>query len=590
MLHSFQAEGRRFWAATAVLLAVLGAVQVASVRDDSATFDEGLYVTAGYSYLKTGDFRMNVEHPPLAKLLLALPLILLDPTLPLGDPSWAKADLLDFSRVFLYGNRVPADRMLFAARMVAILFTLMFGLAVALWAKWSFGAPAALVALFLFATDPNIIAHGRYATTDLLLAFFFFLAVAAWAGYLVRRRVRDLLWCGVTLGLALLTKFSAVLLLPVFAVLYVCRAWQEEGQDRAATASRGRLSVERSLVSMLVLAMICVAMVLAAYGLKARVCEPARAAGAQTANPYPCTLAETADPKTAAGHFLGVLARALHLPDHPYLMGFYMQYRRNQEGAHSYLLGQHSFRGWWYYFPLVFVLKTPTALLATVAFCSVVGLIGLRRLGLARLRELPFRWLALVMPVLIYFGSAMTSPINVGLRFLLPVYPFLFVFCAAGLVRMRAGRFRRAFPYVLALIVVVQAAECAAIYPHYLAFFNTLAGGPDRGARYVLDSNIDWGQDLKRLKRYLDANHVQSVCLQYFGTASPYYYGISAVPLPFTDDEEGRRSVDCVAAISVSLLNDLYLPPGSYAWLRQRQPDAKIGHSIYVFDLRKERR
>ena len=193
----------------------------------------------------------NVEHPPLAKVLIALPLLWFQPDLPLGHQSWVRAHLRDFEDVFLYNNRIPADSLLFAARSVTIAFTLLFGLAVGLWTRRHFGAPAALLALFLFATDPNIIAHGRYTTNDLLLALFFFLAVIAWTEYLLRRRVRDLVWSGLALGLALLTKSSAVLLVPVFIVLYLCRAWQEEDRSSAQPVLPTRLSVERFFLSML---------------------------------------------------------------------------------------------------------------------------------------------------------------------------------------------------------------------------------------------------------------------------------------------------------------------------------------------------
>ena len=578
--------GFRIWAAA--LLSMLGAVQVTSVLNESATFDEGAYVAAGYSYLKTGDFRMNPEHPPLAKVLSALPLLFYQPDLPLGHPSWAGGYLVDFAEVFLYKNRIPADSLLFAARSVTIAFTLLFGMVVGLWTRRHFGAPAALLALFLFATDPNIIAHGRYTTNDLLTALFFFLAVTAWTEYLLRRRGRDLVWSGLALGLALLTKFSALLLVFIYIALYLCRAWQEEDRGSPPPVFPTRLSVERFFISMLVVAVISVALILPAYAFKSSLCE-------KVGLPIPpgirCCLSDVADPqKSPSGHFLATLARAFHLPDHPYLVGLFTQFQHNEIGHSSYLLGQQSQWGWWYYYPVAFLVKTPTAVLALAAFGLAIGVGTLSRFRLAGLRALPFPWIALVAPILIYFASAMTSQVDLGVRYLLPIYPFLMMLLAAGFLRLRASRFRRAFPYLLALVLVVQTAESAAIYPDYLAFFNTVSGGPANGVRYLLDSNIDWGQDLKRLKHYLDANQVQSVCLNYFGSAPPVYYGITSVPLPWTESIAERKELDCVAAVSVTVLHDLYLPTGSYAWVRQLKPVARIGRSIYVYDLRQGRR
>ena len=579
--------GAGFWIGVAALLAILGAVQVTSVLDESATFDEPGYVAAGYSYLKTGDFRMNPEHPPLAKVLIALPLLWFQPDLPLGHPSWVRAHLRDFEDVFLYNNRIPADSLLFAARSVTIAFTLLFGLAVGLWTRRHFGAPAALLALFLFATDPNIIAHGRYTTNDLLLALFFFLAVIAWTEYLLRRRVRDLVWSGLALGLALLTKSSAVLLVPVFIVLYLCRAWQEEDRSSAQPVLPTRLSVERFFLSMLVVGVISVALILPAYAFKLSPCEKG---GTPIAPGVPCSLSDVIDQQSASGHFLAKLAKAFHLPNHPYLMGLFIQFQHHEGGHPAYLLGQQSKLGWWYYYPVVFLVKTPTAVLALTAFGCAIGVAALSRFRITGLRAMAFPRLALLVPILIYFASTMTSRFDLGVRYLLPIYAFLMVLLADMFLSLRASRFRRAFPYLLALVVGVQAAESAAVYPHYLAFFNTVSGGPNNGAQYLLDSNIDWGQDLKRLKQYLDANRVQSVCLTYFGTAPPAYYGITGVSLPQTADIEARKQLDCVAAISVTPLHDVYVAPGSYAWVRQLKPMAKIGQSIYVYDLRRERR
>ena len=560
-------SGRRFWIAVAVLLAIMGTAQVTSVLDETATYDEGFYIAAGYSYLKTGDFRMNPEHPPLAKLLDALPLLWLRPELPLSHFSWARGYLMDFAKVFLYQNRIPADTLLFAARSVTMVFTLVFGLVLALWARRQFGAPVALLALVLFAFDPNLIAHGRYTTNDFFTALFFFLAVIAWVQYLLTRRTRDLALAGAALGLALLTKFSAVLLLPIFVVLYLIRAWQEEGRNTPT-----RLSVERFFASTLVMAAIVVALIVAAYGFKTHLCEVPGST---------CTLADVTDARSPSGHFLATLTRALHLPNHPYLMGLFMQFQNTSGGHPAYLLGQLSSQGWWYYYPVVFLVKTPTAVL----LLTVLGLLAcaarFRRLTLSRLRSLPFVWLGLAVPILLYSASVLTSRVDLGVRYLLPIYPFLLVLLAALVFRIR-----RALPYLLTVLVAVQVIESAACYPNYLAFFNTLSSGPSNGSRYLLDSNLDWGQDLKKLKRYLDANHVQRIPLSYFGTAPPYYYGISDAPLPRTREVAARQQLNSLVAISVNLLHDLYLEPGSYEWLRARKPVAKAGESIYIYDLR----
>lgn len=276
------------------------------------------------------------------------------------------------------------------------------------------------------------------------------------------------------------------------------------------------------------------------------------------------------------------------LPAHPYLLGLNRVGEFDKGGHHAYLLGQHSMFGWWYYFPVVFAVKTPTAVLLLAVVCLGIGIVAAaRKLRLATivsgLRRMPFQWVVLTVPMVVYAAMLLTSHVNLGVRYLLPAYPFLFVLLAAVVMP-------RARAWMIVALVAVQLFEVARIYPNYLAFFNTVSGGPESGPRYLADSNIDWGQDLKKLRKYLDGTGWKGdVCLCYFGSASPLYYGIRSVYLPETKDVEQRRNVDCLAAISVTQLYDVYIAPGTFRWLRELKPMAKVGYSIYVYDLRKRR-
>ncbi|MGC9969809.1 MAG: phospholipid carrier-dependent glycosyltransferase [Bryobacteraceae bacterium] len=561
-----------FWAAVAALLVTMGAVQVLSALQETQTWDEGIYLAAGYSYWKTGDYRMNREHPPLFKLLFALPLLPLNPSLPADRQVWDTADQADFSYQFMHQNRVPADTLLFLGRAGAILLTLLFGLLLVLWARREFGAAPAVLALFLFAFDPNLIAHSRYVTADLMVTLFIFLAVVTWAKFLETKRYRDLVLAAAMLSLALVSKFSALFLLPLLLLFYLLRWWQE--------GRGGRLSAKHLAVSLVIAGTICVATVCVVYGP-----ETVRSIH----GPRLTAVVDRSTPVSAALHWFG---KRLGLPAHPYLVGLHAQAVHDHLGHPAYLMGQHSQTGWWYYFPVVFAVKTPTAVLLLCAACFGLALLWLARAGplvaLRGLRAIPLRWLVVSLTPAVYFLLSMLSHINIGIRHLLPVYPFLFVLLAAALFHKRLDRFRWARAGLLALVIAVLLAESVGIYPHYLAFFNTLAGGPGRGPEYLVDSNIDWGQDLKKLRKYLDSiRWKQPVCVAYFGRASMTYYGIEYQGLPTTDDLTGRGQVDCLAAISVTLLHDVYLGSASYRWLRERTPMAKVGYSIYVYDLRK---
>jgi len=176
-------DSRVFWAATGLLLAYMGVVLVTTSRKESQTWDEAVHLMAGYLYWKTGDFEVNWEHPPLGKLLAAAPLLVLNPRLPLEHEAWWARDFFGLARIFLYKNRVPPDTLLFTGRLPTIALTLVLGALLAVWTRRRFGAGPALLALFLYSLDPNLIAHGRYVTTDLIATLMIFSAVAAFSGY-----------------------------------------------------------------------------------------------------------------------------------------------------------------------------------------------------------------------------------------------------------------------------------------------------------------------------------------------------------------------------------------------------------------------
>lgn len=510
---------RWFWPVALALIGVGTALQISSLHLETQTFDEGFHLAAGYSYWSQGDYRMNPEHPPLGKMLCALPLLWLKPSLPVRTKAWYDRDQWEFSDAFLYGNRVPPETMLNTARLVTVALTAALGLAVAWWTRRRFGAVAGLLALGFTVFDPNLLAHGRYVTTDLIVGLFFFLTVACWVEYLDRGG-RWAAWAGLALGLALASKYSAALLPPILLVLSLTRRPKGWWRGLAVACT------------------IALAVVAATYGR-----ETWRILGGSGETPT---------------YWTGLRAVAGH----------------NAIGHVTYLLGERSQYGWWQYFPVAFAVKTPAAVL--------VGL-GLALAAAFRAwRSIPFAAWAPLIAALAYFAVAMSGQLNLGLRHILPCYPLLYVFAAALASTSRRG------PAIAALVLVLTAVESLSRYPHYLAFFNVFAGGPSRGPEYLVDSNIDWGQDVKKLKAYLETQGNPPLCIDYFGTAKLRAYEIREGYLPRTDPAEIER-MDCLAAISVTLLKGLYIDPTWYRYLDSRQPIAKIGWSIYVYDFRKKK-
>jgi hypothetical protein len=557
----------RFWTAVALLLALMAGLQIASARTETQVWDEGFELGSAYAYLKTGKLRFNLEQPPLAKVLAALPLLYLNPRLPVEDPSWINKQDIEFGIAFLYHNRVRADTMLLAARAMIILLTVALGVLIAAWTRRRFGNGPALLAVALVAFDPNLLAHGHYATTDLGAAFFMFAACVAWDAFLGSRRKVHLMLGGILLGFAIGTKFSALMLLPVFAVLYAIRWWQQK--ERFSW-----LHFAGSLLSVAVIAYLAIVLV---YLPEAKYFVPSWA----MKRPGPA-LDTVVDRSNMLGDLLCRIGNVASLQANSFYRGFSDFARHNTGGHPSYLLGQISDTGWWYYFPVVFLVKTPTADLLLFGIVLAGGTLVLFKNGF----RVTTPWATILVPALLYFSLSMASHIDLGIRHLLPFYPFFFIVLAAGFFAVVKLRWRSWTGWLLMVVGILLAAESLSAFPDYLSFFNLVSGGTRRGPHYLLDSNIDWGQDLKNLKLYMSRHPARQYCLEYFGNADPAYYGMNVGYVARTNQPQERQDMDCMVAISVTLLYELYEAPGSFTWLRARKPVGRVG-SIWIYDVRK---
>ena len=561
MLHRLAERRWTPWLAVVPLAALL-AMQVSSIRLESATWDEPWELTAGYSYWKTGDFRLQPEHPPLGKLLVALPLLFLAPDFPLNDPAWAKGDGVDLARRFLYGNRYSPEILLGAGRAMTIAVSVALGVVIFWWARCRFGDLPALVALWLYCFDPNVVAYGRYVKNDLLTTLLVFLAMAVWDAYLTNPRRVRLVAASVLLGLALAAKFSAVFLLPAFLLLWWWR------KQRRETPVRSKAFVVSVLISS--------GMLLACYAPQTHLLTP-MTRDQHMANPGVRMLHRHINAGSPVGKMLAWVGSHLGLRAHPLLIGIAEFAAHSERGHESYLLGRHSKEGFWYYFPIAFAVKTPLATLALLLITVVL---------LWWKRSPPAALPLLVVPLLTFGPLVILSHVNTGVRHLLPLYPFLFILMGAVLVA-HAWPMRR---FLLPLLLAGVAVETLSIHPHYTAFFNRAAGGPAAGPRYLLDSNLDWGQDALKLRSWVDENRARPLCICYFGKTTLKKHNIHMNGLiPLSHETGARNAIDCYVAISATPLHGLYTSPDSFAWLRELEPVARIGYSIYVYDLRRKK-
>jgi hypothetical protein len=525
--------------AIALLLAFLlqGA---AFIRTNSQTFDEAIHLAAGYSYLATGDFRLNTAHPPLSKQLAALPLYLLDRSNFDPDPElWESAAEWKISRDFLYHGTIRHERALAVGRVPNLLLgAALIGL-IGWWARRLWGTASALVAMALAAFDPNLIAHSSVITPDLPLSFFCFSTFYLCWEYANAPSRWRMLAVGSSIGCALASKHTAVvLLLPLCLAFLLADPGELPGTKDPRQLLRRLRKAGVSLSGILFVALLTFSVSYFFFGL------PAWVTG-------------------LVDHF-----RAPAVP--------------------AFFLGEISKEGWWLYFPVAFVLKTPEGTLLMLALSLLLWNKG-ERLQRSHL-------LFIVLPPTIYFLAMALVRVNIGIRYLLPVYPFVFLLCS----RLATVRFSAPVPDLLprslliGLPIALSIGSSLGAAPHQLAYFNFLSGGPAKGASYLGDSNLDWGQDLQNLRNFLEKQRVPMVYLSYFGTAPPQSYGLRYQFLPgFFDplQEPSRELLPLhsereLLAISVNNLQGTYLlDPNLYGWLRAYSPIARIGGSIYVYDL-----
>lgn len=525
---------------------------------DSPTMDEQNHLARGLALLRTGDPRLSVEHPPLVNALSAFPLLAVpEIRLPIDHPSWnepqgwyAFAEQL----LWIYNRDVP--RMIFLARLPIVWLTLGLALVAFHFGGELWGQPAGLAALLLVLFDPNILAHGRYATTDIGGTTFLLLsALLLWRMWLVVAwSWQRLLVAGIALGLAFASKLSNLSFIPIFALLAILPLYRREWKWQLA----GRRLFQFGVVCLLALPII--------WALYAFEWGPLKV-GLDVLKPL----------------------TGVSLPMPTFLGGIGQVLAISGGGRPAYLLGQFSTEGWWFYFPTAFLVKTPLPVL--LLFVLAIALL---------FKDRPSRGRAayLLVPAVLYFLVVVQSGLNIGYRHLLPVLPFLYVLAGglvgAGISRLAATRgHRRAVQVaVLATILLVLLIDVR-LHPHYLSYFNVLAGGPDNGHKVLIDSNIDWGQDLLRLKRWMSAHEVEHLKLAWFGTADPSYYDISHDPLPgFPRNLELWQELPFdpespdpgIYAISVTNLWEFLREDKTvYSWFREREPDDKVGYSIFIY-------
>jgi hypothetical protein len=562
------ARRNRFLATAAFLLliGVLCAELMLSIHHESQTWDEACHIFAGYSYWTRADFGMNPEHPPLVKLLAAVPLLGMSLQVPAHPGYFSKEEDFLTATDFVYKN--DAEQILFRTRTAVALLTVLLAVMLFVVARKMFGVSAALVALGLLVFEPNILAHGMVVTTDIGLTLFLFASVYFYYRFTERPSWSRFFLTGLAAGLALSTKHSGILVFPIMVVLAL--------YEVVRTPSRLRLSrFNQELLAIAGIGIIAVAVLWAFYGFHA---EPRAGVDAQSqVVAYASRLQHPYQAKVISAF------AEWHLLPEPYLYGL-ADVGFTAEFSHSYLLGTIYPHGRWFYFPVAFVIKSTLVLLILLLLLPFVA---------KSRRQYRRELIYLGIPPLIYFVVAMTSGMNIGVRHILPIYPFLFAM--AGWAAWCLMERRRSWSYIIGCWLIFNVISSVRTFPVYLAYSNELWGGPSQTYRYLSDSNADWGQQLKATKNYLDSRQVEHCWFAYFAdvVVDPSYYGVRCKPLTTIASVWLQPSIDVPPTIegpvliSAGVLSGYEFGPGPlnpYDQFQRIKPTAVIEDGVFVYD------
>ena len=536
----------------AVLLAGSFILPFILMRGKSATFDEVAHLPAGYSYWATGEFKINPQHPPLIKEICSLPLLFMDLKMPVDRETLRSSSpglvyQWGFGRKFLYSQN--ADRILFWGRVPAVFLSLGLAVVVALWARRLWGMPGALLAAALYLLDPTITAHAQLVTTDVGLAFFATLYLFVLRSYLEKPDRLRLAASGVTLGLALGAKFSAIILIPITAALLLIATWSARDISVAEPkhAKRGR-------------------------GGKAGGMAPKK-------TPAPGV------PGIWAGFAIILATSALVIwalyffPSDPflYLKGLQTVNRDHDPNYLPYLMGEMKPGRWYSYFLIAYLVKTPLPVLLMLAAAVVVFFRGKR----AAVLEECF----LIVPALAFFAGYSLTADNLGVRYLIPCFPFFMIFTARLAPTLQEAKIWA--KAALAILLAWTALEFVRIWPDHLSYFNQITGIPPQGSRWLDDSNLDWGQGLIQLRAYLDAHPEGDFRFCYFGSGDPAYYGIHGREITvkglLAPPVSGTYilSAHCVARARADLARAY--GEGGGNWLARAVPQTVVGHAFEIY-------
>jgi hypothetical protein len=523
----------------ALLLLIFLAEGALTLCHMSATGDETHYLGMGRYLLKQQRWDLDdaLLQPPLSYYLHSIPLL----ALPVNDRQFEIADMNARGRAIM--ATYADDRILMLARVPILLLAAGLGLLVYFWGKQAYGGTGGLLALVGYVFNPVVIANSAQITPDLCLTAFSTLTIYLFWRYRNSPSFLASAMTGGALGLALLSKYSAVLLVVALLVLTLMFSLGRRfGKESLACSWR--------VWHLAIIFSAALLVVNAGYFFKGSFRPIAGNAFHST------LLKETARIP---------LIRSIPVPlPHAFVLGMDLQHSVVENGFLSYLLGQKAEKGWVHFYLVAFLLKTPAAFLLLVIFVAVKG------------RD-RMQWILWVPAILFPFYFSVFR-LSRGIRYILPIYPLLCVWVGQIALRVRNRELRPVLQWSLLVLLVWYAAAGLWIAPHSLAYISEFGGGPGNGANLLFESDFDWGQEMKGLNAYLKQKKIDRVKLAYFSTADPAHYGIKFDPLPCETPPKPESGTIAASATVLQVW-------GCYDWLKKYQPVDKVGYTIFIYNI-----
>ena len=575
--------------AVAGLLTLYWILAFTATLDNSFTFDEVVHLVAGANCWRYDDYRLAPENGILTERWAGLGTLGDGNDFPSRDQAdWWESNAWRVGDRFFFQMNNDTEGMLRKAHALMAVLGVACGLTIYLVSRHLFGPTGGLLSLVLFVFCPNFLGHGALVTSDVPVSFFFLASL--WSAWSLWHHLSPLRALGNTVLLAglLLTKYSALLIVPMIGMLLILRLVAGRPLEVGPSRTISRRSVITGWLLGVLLGQVLVVwgLIWLAYGCRYAAfaeSEPGR----DLLRPGWQVLGQDSGLLESAV----ALAREYHLLPEGYLFGLVHTLRKS-ESRPAFLNGEYSTDGWFRFFPYAFLVKTPLALFLILGLALAAGIAIYRRKRSDRVgfwscvQSLGYQTAPLWILLLIYWWVALGSSLNIGHRHLLPTYPPLFVLAGAAAYwlvgknsaategeKPSGGAFQPLAGSAVLLTLVWAVVDSWNIRPHYLAYFNPIAGGPSQGYHHLVDSSLDWGQDLPRLKTWLDQHSLSDgrtpIYLAYFGSARSEHYGIKAIHLPEYFDRraviEPRPLQPGVYCISATMLQGVYLPnPGPW--------------------------